>query len=240
MNEKLPETMGFQERFNQILSVYRVSIALGAVSTVCILLALLMLVKTSSSNEPIEFKDSNNIIGQSDNIVVDIAGGVVRPGVYRLASGSRIIDVIDMAGGLSVNANVEYVAKYVNQAQAIEDGAKLFIPMKEDNMTSHNVDYATQDSVSHNLTPLSGSESMSQNGTVTQDNKTLFPNVAGVSSLININSASQKELESLSGIGPAYAVKIIENRPYGSLEELVSRKVVGQKLFDKIKPYIGY
>ena len=61
--------------------------------------------------------------------------------------------------------------------------------------------------------------------------------IAGVSSQgqININSASQEALEALPGIGPVTAGKIVSNRPYQSIEELLSKKVVGKATFDKIK-----
>lgn len=60
-----------------------------------------------------------------------------------------------------------------------------------------------------------------------------------VSGLISINSGSSSELESLPGIGPVTAGKIIDNRPYGSVDELLSKKVVGQATFDKIKDLAG-
>ena len=53
--------------------------------------------------------------------------------------------------------------------------------------------------------------------------------------LININSASQTELEALPGVGPVTAGKIIDGRPYQTLEELKSKKAVGNALFEKIK-----
>ena len=52
---------------------------------------------------------------------------------------------------------------------------------------------------------------------------------------ISINSALQEDLEALPGIGPVTAKKIIDNRPYGSLEELVEKKAMGQALFKKLK-----
>lgn len=57
--------------------------------------------------------------------------------------------------------------------------------------------------------------------------------------LVNINSASQSELEALPGVGPVTAGKIIFNRPYQTLEELISKKAVGQSLFEKIKPQLA-
>lgn len=57
--------------------------------------------------------------------------------------------------------------------------------------------------------------------------------------LMNINLASQKQLESLSGIGPVYAQNIIEQRPYSSIDELVSKKVLSKNVFEKIKGKIS-
>lgn len=59
------------------------------------------------------------------------------------------------------------------------------------------------------------------------------------SSLVNINTASQGELEELPGIGPVTARKIIDNRPFGSIEELLDKKVVGLSAFEKIKESIS-
>lgn len=63
--------------------------------------------------------------------------------------------------------------------------------------------------------------------------------VVQASNLININSASSAELESLSGIGPVTAGKIIDGRPYQSLEDLVKKKIVGSKVFENIKDKIS-
>ena len=60
-----------------------------------------------------------------------------------------------------------------------------------------------------------------------------------VGGLININSASQKKLESLPGIGPVYAANIIEQRPYSTVSELQTKKIIPQKTFDKIKDKIS-
>lgn len=53
--------------------------------------------------------------------------------------------------------------------------------------------------------------------------------------LISINSATESQLDGLPGVGPVTAQKIIANRPYQTLEELVSKKSVGSALFEKIK-----
>ena len=65
--------------------------------------------------------------------------------------------------------------------------------------------------------------------------------VAGASAdkLININSDSQSKLETLAGIGPVRAAKIIANRPYGEISELVTKNILGQATYDKIKDQIS-
>lgn len=60
-----------------------------------------------------------------------------------------------------------------------------------------------------------------------------------VSNLVSVNSGSQSNLESLPGVGPVTATKIIDNRPYQTLEELVSKKAMSQSLFDKLKDQLS-
>jgi DNA uptake protein ComE-like DNA-binding protein len=79
---------------------------------------------------------------------------------------------------------------------------------------------------SHNLCSLLRSGSTSQNEQTSD------------SALISINSASQLELELLPGVGPATAKKIIANRPYEIIDDLVNEKVMGQTLFEKVKIFL--
>lgn len=66
--------------------------------------------------------------GMAVEIWVDVQGGVVRPGVYSLREGDRVKDALIAAGGLNGRADREVVAKYINLAEKIEDGTKLYIP----------------------------------------------------------------------------------------------------------------
>ena len=131
----------------------------------------------------------------SAELVVDIGGEVVRPGVYKLPVGSRIEDALRVAEGLTVGADTNYIEKYLNRAAKVSDGQKLYIPSKS--------------------------------ASSVQDNR------------ININSASQGELEGLPGIGPVTAGKIMAGRPYQNISELVGRKIVGTKVFEQIKDQIS-
>lgn len=61
-----------------------------------------------------------------------------------------------------------------------------------------------------------------------------------MSQLININTASEAELDKLPGIGPVTATKIITSRPYSAPEELLTKKVVSSSTWGKIKELITY
>ena len=173
------------------------------------------------------FKDSevqiiNASPAASAEIIVEISGQVEKPGVYKLPNGSRIDDLLTVSGGLSVNANRELLDKTLNRAAKLIDGQKLYIP-SIDEQTKVLSANATSAGLGNSSNSSTTSEGISQNSGNT----------------ININSASQSQLETLSGIGPAYAQKIIEGRPYSNLEELVTKKILSQKLFDKNKDLLS-
>ena|SRR3989344_3626673 len=60
------------------------------------------------------------------------------------------------------------------------------------------------------------------------------------SEVINVNTASESELDKLPGVGPVTAAKIIASRPYSSLEELLTKKAVSSSVYEKIKGLIAY
>lgn len=146
---------------------------------------------------------NNDTSALQKKIVVDVGGGVVSPGVYEFPDNSRIKDALIKAGGLSVNADRDYVQKNINLAQTIKDGQKIFIP-----------------STNEKVSKVGYSEANSESG------------------LININSATENELDTLTGIGEARALEIIKNRPYGNIEELVSKGVLSKNAVEKIKDKI--
>lgn len=140
-----------------------------------------------------------SIVSSIKKISVDVSGAVITPGVYQLDENSRVEDAVFSAGGLAENANGEYVSKYLNMAQKLSDGMKIYVPIAGEQ--------------------YSGGVS----------------SVAGIKSQVNINTATQAELEALSGIGPVTASKIISGRPYSKIEDLLTLKIVSKKVFDQIK-----
>jgi competence protein ComEA len=69
-------------------------------------------------------------------------------------------------------------------------------------------------------------------------NLTTQASVAKTTEQLDINSVSKEELEKLPGIGPAYSQKIISGRPYARKDELVTKKIVPQATYDKIRDKI--
>jgi competence protein ComEA len=71
-----------------------------------------------------------------------------------------------------------------------------------------------------------------------KDTKTQVLGEADEVGLININTASEAQLDTLSGVGPVTAQKIIKARPYTNINQLIDKKVVSQSVFTKIKDSI--
>ncbi len=207
-------TSSHESSFFAAWSAYKVPVILGSISLLLVGLAITLLLKSSQTATPIKFSD--DALGVTSEatqaasvsgLMVDVAGAVVKPGVYRLGVGARIEEALTAAGGLGKNADVDWVAKNINRAMKVSDGVKLYIPKTGEMETSHI-----------NSPLLRSPDGTPQNG-------------GGVS----VNMASQSELESLPGVGPVTAQKIIDNRPYTSLDQLVSKKAIGQSLYDKLK-----
>lgn len=148
-------------------------------------------------------------------IVVEISGEIINPGVYKLSEGSRIDDLLIVSGGLTLNADREYVEKNINRAEKLIDGKKYYFPtigwQNDEEIAKKIAGYQTISSISGN-----------KNG-----------------GLIGINSASLTELDTLPGIGQKYGISIIEHRPYSNTEELVSKGAIPKSVFEKIKNQIS-
>lgn len=146
-------------------------------------------------------------------IYVYVCGNVKNPGVYKLDSGKRIADAIAMAGGVTKDAKEELL----NQAQKISDGDKIYVPGKDDN--DFNDDILTSTGISDSS--YDGQES---------DGK------------VNINTASEQELMTISGIGQARAKAIIEYREkegvFKSIEDIKNVSGIKDGLYERIYKFI--
>lgn len=167
----------------------------------------------------IENKIENNIENEKRKIVIHITGQVKNPGLVYLDEGARIADAIKEAGGSTKDAALDKV----NLAYVLEDGQKIYIPNKNEKISE--IQYIITDS-GENVLKDTGKES----------------NVKGGIKKVNINSANQEELETLPGVGPALAVRIIEyrnsNGKFEKVEDVQNVKGIGDSKFTNIKEYI--
>lgn len=208
-NEDVPAMLA------RVWKMYHIPVILGSVSILFIVISLTVLIKSTQTSTPITFSSQSEAtvagVMSGVSLVVDVAGAVQKPGVYSLVSGSRVEDAIIAAGGLSNEVDNDRLSKVVNRAAKLSDGAKLYIPKIGDR------------------------DDTSYNRIVQRDESSTSHNTQYSINTVSVNAASQSELEALNGVGPATAKKIISGRPYTRLEELVTKKAIGQALYDKLK-----
>jgi len=161
-----------------------------------------------------------------NSIFVEVSGAIIEPDVYEVSPGARLKDVIERAGGLSTMADTLYVARNYNLAKFVGDQEKIYIPYTWDII---NGTFVEQKRILEYLQPLYSTNSSTALSTVKD------PPPQSSLLTISINESSKEELETLSGVGPVTAQKIIDNRPYLSLDELISKKVINSAALEKIK-----
>jgi len=134
------------------------------------------------------------------HLVVDVSGAVAHPGVYRLPGGSRVVDALLAAGGMTGEADLAAL----NKAAPIRDGQRIYVPRPGE------------------LVPPGSATSEAQ-------------------LKLDLNRATAGELESLPGIGPATAARIVRSRnarPFAKVEELQTRGLVPARVFADIRDLI--
>jgi competence protein ComEA len=189
----------------RVLAAIAVAIVLGAGAVVVAMSSLPGTTVDAAQPGGSGLADASADLG---SLVVDVAGAVARPGVYRVPAGSRIADALAAAGGFAPRVDAARVAAELNLAALVHDGDRIVVPVRGEGGTS----------------PPGGA-----GGT------------AATPGLIDLNRASAEQLDTLPGIGPVTAAKIVASRqdqPFRSVDELLGRKLVGQKTFDGLKPLV--
>ena len=155
---------------------------------------------------------------QEKEIIIHITGEVVNQGIVKVPEGSRISDAIETSGGLLETADLSEV----NLAFILSDGQKIHIPSVDEEKTGVYITTENGSGVILDTNIESGSN--------------------GVTGMVNINTATQTLLETLPGIGPSTALKIIEyrkeNGKFSSIEDLKSVSGIGDTKFNGIKSKI--
>ena len=185
------------------------------------------IVEAQSNDEVEEIKNDDSNNNKSNKYKVDIKGAVKKPGVYDVDSNSRVIDVINIAGGLKSNANTNYI----NLSAKITDEMVIWIyttgersKLKMEQSSTEHMIKTCNCPVVDNTTCLNSNNNSNNN------------------TKININTATVEDLSKLNGIGESKAKNIIDyrnkNGKFNKIEDIMNVTGIGEAAYNKIKENI--
>lgn len=162
-------------------------------------------------------------------IVVHVSGAVVKPGVYRLPSGSRVDDAL-----LKAEATLEADTEALNRAAQLIDGQKLVVPSRQLDVVNNGANKVGE------ISPAKSAINKAEPYKVESHPVNISP---AIGKSVNINTADVAELDRLPGIGPAIAQRIVQYRqqkgPFQRIEELQDVPGIGAKKFADLKERIS-
>jgi len=192
------------------------------------------------SNEYDEIDITNDILKEEviekeelpKKYTIDIKGAIKNPGVYTVDSNSKVNDVINLAGGHNKDADTSLI----NLAKKVTDEMVIIIYTKEQvknsNIVNNVIKVVEKECICPNIQNDSCLNNEIKDTITNKDNN----------QLININTATKEELETISGLGESKANNIIKYREehgkFNSIEEIKNVSGIGETLYEKIKIYI--
>lgn len=191
-------------------------------------------------------KENNNLKDDTSSkedtnkvLRVDIKGQVINPGVYEVANNTRVIDVINIAGGLTENANTSII----NLSKMVTDEMVIIIYSNEEVANSNKKEIETVYKIIEKECNCPSIKNDSCINTELDNNNNKYDNSNNnqKDELININTANKEELMKISGIGESKANAIIEYRSkksFNKIEDIINVSGISENLFNKIKEYI--
>ena len=234
-------------------------ILLGFIVSIGLLVMFILTYSIILKENHVGAKSSDNNIIKKENkkknreeakIKVDVKGAVNAPGVYELDNGSRVIDAINIAGGLTEQANTSII----NLSKVLEDGYVIVIytdndlqDVVMDKYVANN--YACPSTINdaciveeENLSSKTTKSSSSKAKSSTSKISSTSSSSSKTTGIVNINTASLEELQTIPGVGEAKAQAIItyreENGGFKSIEEITNVSGIGESTFEKIKTNI--
>jgi competence protein ComEA len=184
--------------------------------------------RAAENNKPVLEQREAEEKTSHENLYVHVAGAVARPGVYQLPQGSRIIDAVQKAGPAA-----DAALDSLKLAAPVTDGQTIYVPGLLD------LQGAAQ----------AGEPAAGGTGSAALPAKNVFappagsvPGSSGGAGIVNINTADQSQLDTLPGIGPALAQRIIDyrelNGPFAAVEEIKNVSGIGDKKFEALKDMV--
>ena len=163
---------------------------------------------------------------------IDIKGAVKKPGVYNLDSSLTVNDAISMAGGLTKDADTSVI----NLAKKITDEMVIIVYTKEEVKKSNIIDTVIKVVEKECICP-----NIQNDGCLNTDIKDNISNKDN-KDLVNINTATIEELQTIDGIGETKAKSIVEyrnkNGNFKNIEDIKNVEGIGEKLYESIKAFI--
>ena len=178
-----------------------------------------------------EAKAETKKVTSSKTVYVDIKGAVNNPGVYEVDNGSRVIDVIKIAGDLKENADTSII----NLSKIVTDEMYIIV-YTVDEMKSYKEKMIPAKTIVKEVEKKIICPDDSNDACINQNNSN-----SSISGKININSATKEELSTLPSIGESKAQNIIDYRSetsFETIDDIKNVKGIGDSLFEKIKDYI--
>ncbi|MGI8663750.1 MAG: ComEA family DNA-binding protein [Acidimicrobiales bacterium] len=212
----------WRERLEVLRSRWTMAQMLGAALLGLGVLAAALVVMRPGTHQPTEqglpmASSSSTSAGSSSGqqvsstapaqVVVHAAGAFVAPGVYRLATGSRIADLVAAAGGLAADADPDRV----NLAALLHDGERIAVPRLGE------------------ASPVPGDAPAASDGAPKEP--------------LDLNAATEAQLEALPGVGPSTAKAIVDDRErngsYRSVDELLRVRGIGPAKLEQIRALVS-
>ena len=170
---------------------------------------------------------STTLVGMRE-VIVHVAGSVMKPGVYRLKPNARVIDAVNAAGGVTASADTAAV----NLALPLLDAEQVYIPARSSQKPHTTV------AVRRKPPATVGSPSSTSAAAIVGATQTTIK-----SAFININTASALELEALPSVGPSTAKAIVtfrtKNGPFSKAEDLLKVPGIGDGKLAAMKPFVA-
>ena len=185
-----------------------------------------------------------NTVETLEKIIVDVSGAVENPGVYTLQNGARLADLISLSGGVTFEVSQKWLSRNLNLAATLKDQQKIYIPFEWEVVSSFP-EYELKELALESTTPSTGVSSGSSNALGVSDDVSSGGASSGTDNsstdaLINLNLATQKELETLPKVGEVTAKKIIDFRPYAGFEDLKEKTGIYDSVIEAIRELVTF